>query len=140
VPVFPEVDFVPEWKYSKARKSSLHVLMVTGIATPDVYYRHLQEFSENIEQLSFPDHHYFTPKDIKLIEKRFQAIDSTQKTILTTEKDAMRFQNIGGIDPAIKSNMYYIPVSIRFMEKNETKFKKQILDYVRFNKRNHVIS
>jgi tetraacyldisaccharide 4'-kinase len=140
VPVFPEADTDPGWKYFKTRKSSLHILMVTGIATPDVYYRHLQEFSENIEQLSYPDHHNFTPKDIKLIEKRFNAIDSVQKTILTTEKDAMRFQNIGGIDPVIKSNMYYVPVSIRFMEKTENKFKKQILNYVRFNKRDHFIS
>lgn len=139
VPVFPEGDPIPEWEKFRARKSQ-HILMVTGIATPEVFYRHLQEFSENIEQLSYPDHHNFTRKDIERIEKRFNAMDSTQKIILTTEKDAMRFQNISGIDPSLKSKMYYVPVSIQFIEKNENKFKKHILNYVRFNKRNHIIS
>ena len=138
LPVFKEGDPFPAKKASSAGEPV--VLMVTGIATPGILKKYLMDIFPEIVQVSFPDHHNFTGKDIQRIEKEWNMIGNKRKLIITTEKDAMRLQKTPGIDPLIKKNMYYIPVQVKFGEKNSNKFKKQIVDYVRKNKRNHIVS
>ncbi len=133
---------VPVFKNSRPfpkRKNLLKVLMVTGIATPGILKSHLLENFQSVEQLDFPDHHNFTAKDIKKIEKVFNSIEKKQKVIITTEKDAVRFSAITGIPNEIKARMFFIPLWIRFIEK-DNKFNQQILNYVRKNKRDHILS
>ena len=136
LPVFSEARGFP-------RKGSIPettLLMVTGIATPSVFRNYLRGISEKIIQLSFPDHHNYTRRDIKRIEKAWRSIEGNNKILVTTEKDAVRFSELAGIDPEIKKNMYYIPLKITFVEKNSSTFNKQILDYVRKNKKHHIVS
>jgi tetraacyldisaccharide 4'-kinase len=136
LPVFSEAEGFPR----KGSIPEMTLLMVTGIATPSVFRNYLGGISGNILQLSFPDHHNYKRRDIKRIEKAWQSIEGENKFMVTTEKDAVRFSELTGLDPEIKKNMYYIPLKISFVEKNSSTFNKQILDYVRKNKKHHKVS
>jgi tetraacyldisaccharide 4'-kinase len=138
LPVFAEADPFPD--KGKFRTNKIPVLMVTGIATPEVFRQHLLNLSREIKQLSFPDHHNYTQRDIRHIEREWQSTGNEQKVIITTEKDAVRLQKTPGIGRGLRSNMYYIPISVRFIENDGESFKKKISKYVRKNKRNHLIS
>ena len=59
--------------------------------------------------------------------------------IITTEKDAMRLQFFPEIETAIKSAVYYIPVTVKFLDQEEEHFNKQILSYVGNNKPKRII-
>ena len=58
--------------------------VVTGIARPEPLLQYLGSKGVRFEHLAFADHHHFTDKDLRMLEKR--------KPILTTEKDAVRLE------------------------------------------------
>src|SRR5690606_20856601 len=66
------------------------VLLVTGIANPESLKNFLDEQADFYNMMTYKDHHIFTIDDWKDIGKRFAAMESQDKIILTTEKDAMR--------------------------------------------------
>lgn len=131
-PVFPETESITD--FYKSRKYS--VLIVTGIAFPDLIPEHLEPFSSEMDTIYFPDHHNYSKKDIRLITNRFNKIDSANKIIITTEKDAIRFMEMEDLDEELKNNLYYLPVSVKFLDNEEKMFNKKILKYVGENKSN----
>ncbi|MFC0876807.1 tetraacyldisaccharide 4'-kinase [Saccharicrinis sp. FJH2] len=112
-------------------------LIVTGIANPAIFKKHIDGVVKESELLEFPDHHQFTQKDFDTILKRFREIENSDKVIVTTEKDAIRLIEIEQIIPKeIKSILYYIPVRVELLYNGKKEFDKTILDYVSQNKRN----
>lgn len=137
LPVFGEGVPFPERE--ELRKIKPHLLMVTGIVSPRPLKKHLRSISPRIEQLTFPDHHNFSRRDIDMIKDAWNSLGEGNKFVMTTEKDAMRLQMIGNIEPEIKRNMYYIPITIHFIEGTGNSFKNKIIDYVRKNKKDHIL-
>ena len=115
--LFSEVKSI---KVSEVR--NVDKLLLAGIAKPEPFFKYLQ--SEKEEQLVFPDHHYFSEKDLLEIENKAQG-----KIIITTEKDFVRLK--GSIP---KEQLFYLPIRISFLSAAE-KFDKTITDYVETRKR-----
>jgi len=116
--------------------SAASCLVVTGIANPESLIKECKTQFSEVVHYGFSDHHAFNKYDIALIRKKLDAMSGTEKFILTTEKDAMRLQ-AKALQPYVKNlPLYYIPISICFLEK-ETVFNEQIKKYVRSNKTNH---
>lgn len=137
VPVFDGALPFPEREEFSTLRS--RILMVTGIASPGTFERHLRSISAAPDKIEFPDHHQYSATDIKRISKVFGSMKGNRNVILTTEKDAMRFRKIDDVDTNISQNLYYLPISVRFLENAGEEFKHQILRYVRNNKRNHLL-
>ena len=112
------------------------LLVVTGIANPDLLIKHLQTVSDKTETLGFPDHHAYSTEDIQNIQNKFDAIKAEKKIVVTTEKDAVRFKDIAGLSDKLKGAMYFMPVKVRFLEEEKRTFNKKILNYVGENKSN----
>ncbi len=109
------------------------ILCVTGIACPAPYVEHLKKYTADVRELTYPDHHYFSPKDICHIEEVFAGIENKEKYIFTTEKDAVRF--IGEQLPErIKEYIYYIPIVPVFLNKGDL-LLNELIEYVGKNKR-----
>ena len=113
--------------------------MVTGIANPRLYKKHLRGISTRITDMIFPDHHAFSEKDITRISESFEAMEGPDRFIFTTEKDAMRLRNFSNIAASIKNRMFYFPVGIEFLNEDNENFNHQIQTYVRSNKRNSIL-
>ncbi len=112
------------------------ILLVTGIANPMPLEQHIKEnLSIKIEKLKFPDHHHFKKSDLRKIESRFNAIPSSNKIIITSEKDAMRLHKFTNIAENLKNSFFYIPIKVRFLNNKTDNFNQQIIDYVRNNKK-----
>jgi len=121
-------DFYKEKKYS--------VLLVTGIASPKLISDYLKAFSNKIEELTFPDHHNYSTTDIQTIFDKFVSVQSKNKIVITTEKDAMRFKDFAEMPEELKNALYYLPIKVNFLEQGKKAFNKKILDYVGENKSN----
>jgi len=139
-PIFPQ-------EAPKAKKplcigeqlSSQHILLVTGIATPQQMEDDLQQATGNKPQpLHFPDHHNFSRKDIRRINEVFADMPSP-KLIVTTEKDAARLLQTEGLSKEVRAAIYQLPVRITFMLDQEEKFNDSIIGYVRKNSRNSIL-
>ena len=105
------------------------IVLVTGIANPVPLQKHLATFGKKITHLKFPDHHSFTDKNIQQIIGTFNSISSSNKLILTTEKDAMRLKEFESLN---ELPIAQLPIEIQFLEE-EKEFKNLIKNYVASN-------
>jgi tetraacyldisaccharide 4'-kinase len=107
---------------------SATVLLVAGIANPIPLVKYV-ETTNPIETLFFPDHHSFGVMDIRKIHAKFDAIPTTDKVILTTEKDYMRLKDTLTEKEITKFPWFYIPIEINI--DREVDFINEITNYVR---------
>jgi tetraacyldisaccharide 4'-kinase len=116
-----------------------HILMLTGIAGPRLFKKHLRSISTRITELIFPDHHSFTRKDISKIEQTWEEMEGENRLIFTTEKDATRLRKFTNIASPLREFMYYVPIGIEVMNEDGEEFNQHILSYVRDNKRDSIL-
>lgn len=137
IPVFEKNEkiLLPAWNSFPDNGA----VVVTGIANPHPFLEHIKRYFSGIVHLRFPDHHNFTVNDILKISSAWNELNSANRYILTTEKDAVRIRELASIPESLKSSFYYVPVGIEFLKGRE-EFEKTIIDYVRANKRNSFIS
>ena len=133
-PVFPEV----------AKPRSLNdlgkeeeVLILSGIASPDLFVKEIRRYTDKIQVLSYPDHHNFSKSDIQHIDARFQALSGTDALIITTEKDAARLKTDPKVPGSWKSQLYYLPIDIRFHGKQG--FDELIQKHIHHFRRNNIL-
>ena len=119
---------------------NVHILLVTGIATPQKLEEDLSAVNHHINLLAFGDHHDFTAEDMQEIERKFHLLPEGKRMIITTEKDAVRMVSHPALPETIKPYIYVLPVEIVFLQDQQDMFNKYILDYVRKNSRNCSLS
>jgi tetraacyldisaccharide 4'-kinase len=94
------------------------VLLVTGIANPSSLLSFLSKENIKHKHLKYPDHYDFTDKDITDIKNKFKKLSSSDKLILTTEKDFMRLEHK-------IANTSYISIKSKFLSQ-----EKEFNDFV----------
>lgn len=108
---YDEFVYNADQKIAVKDLSPTDIFALAGIANPALFYAHLNAS----EQMTFPDHHHFSSKDLdKIMDK------SHGKLIVTTEKDYMRLS-----DKLPQNRLYYLPIQIRFLE-NKSSFDQTI--------------
>ncbi|MFZ5431931.1 MAG: tetraacyldisaccharide 4'-kinase [Bacteroidota bacterium] len=128
-PVFPEGK--PMDLFNDPRHMA--ILAVTGIAAPEYAVRHLKQITSEVDSMLYPDHHNYTEQDIRNIMERYDRLGNPKKIIVTTEKDTVRLKQMN-LPPDMKKALYYLPVQVKFLDREGKQFDKRILDYVGENK------
>jgi tetraacyldisaccharide 4'-kinase len=116
-----------------------HLLLLTGIASPQQMELDLKPHCKDLVSLPFSDHHDFDSKDILRINQAFADMPSP-KVIITTEKDATRLERLQGLSQEVRDSLFVLPVEIRFMQDQEHTFKHKIISYVRKNSKNSILA
>ena len=116
-----------------------HILLLTGIASPQQMIEDLSPRCPHITPLTFGDHHTFTSSDVARINNEVAALPHP-KMIITTEKDATRLIAVEGLSEEVRGAMFALPVKIRFMLGQEESFNEKIIGYVRKNSRNSILA
>ena len=84
------------------------VLAVAGIANPHRFIEALKQAGYTVAaEMTFPDHHRYSPADVTAIEAKMKA--SGADTIVTTDKDAVRLETLALPMPA-----YRVPLTVTF--------------------------
>jgi tetraacyldisaccharide 4'-kinase len=125
VPVFPE-EAPAEREIRKLKEEKYSVFSLSGIASPRPFERYLRRHSKELVCLRFRDHHDFNGKDMEKIQKKYDLIDNANKIIVTTEKDAIRIKDNELFPDSLKKNIYYLPLTINFLDDQEAAFSKHI--------------
>lgn len=122
--------FFTSIKYEKPLASKegqkLHekIILVTGIAHSNNFKEYLIQEGFNIKKhFDFADHHHFTPKEIKEIEK---LAHDEEADILTTEKDWVRLISMPELPKSFQAKLFYIPIMVQFLD--DEKSFHQILE------------
>ncbi len=112
--------------------SGLPIVGLAGIAQPKSFFAYLNKHFRVESELVYPDHHHFSEKDIKEITEKVS--NKNVKALITTEKDAVRFDKL---PQEIKAKAWYIPIRLQVLFNAEKQFEKIIRNYVRDNKNNN---
>jgi tetraacyldisaccharide 4'-kinase len=109
------------------------VLLVTGIANPLSLQKALEKYSNAYVMMHYRDHHIFTIDDLNDIRKKLNTIQSDNKIILTTEKDAVRLVKFrSAID---ELPLYVIPVQHQFLFDKANEFNSIVVKFIENFKR-----
>lgn len=137
IPLFPETGATERELQSIEKNSS--ILLLTGIASPVSMIEKLEKLTKKIDSLAFGDHHNFGKKDIKTITDRFAGLEGKEKLIITTEKDAARLIGNRYFPEELKPYIYALPIEIEILQNQQETFNKNIINYVRQDKRNSFV-
>ncbi len=121
----------PYHLFSKREINFTHgadILLVCGIANPGPLKEYLSGNVHSYDMLRYPDHHIFDSDDLREIKKQFEKIRSSEKLILTTEKDGVRMQKFE--NELTDFPLYILPIRHRFLFNEEEKFNKQVIDFI----------
>ena len=135
----PVFSGYPSHDPSLLKQNKPSVIILTGISNPRPLKRFARGISVKITEMIFPDHHFFRETDIIKISETFKALPDDKKIVLTTWKDAVRLQELNNIPEEIKKVLFFVPIKVSFLNDDSTGFSKQILNYVRNNKRNSIL-
>lgn len=94
------------------------VMLLTGIANPRDFVRYFKQFKCAVKVNHFPDHHFFTRKDLKELERKYDEMKGGRKVIVTTEKDAVRLANNPYFPERLKSFVFFMPIEVQLLGLN----------------------
>ena len=80
------------------------------------------------EAMVYPDHQIFTIDDWHDIKKRFERMDSKNKMILSTEKDAVRLLKFS--NEIVAMPFYILPVQHGFLFDEGNIFNGKIINFI----------
>ena len=105
------------------------ILLVYGIANPKPLKEYVSDNTAVYDEMSYSDHHIFSIDDLKDIHKKFEKIQSPNKLILTTEKDAVRLAKFD--TELTELPLFVIPIRHDFLFGEETKFNELVINFIR---------
>jgi len=100
------------------------ILLITGIANPAPFTAYLKEKGIDFKHLKFPDHHHFSDKEIEDIKKEYSKLTSSNKIILTTEKDFVRLE-------CKIEKISFLGIQTTFLFNQEVSFNQMIHTHVK---------
>ncbi|HOY07911.1 MAG TPA: tetraacyldisaccharide 4'-kinase [Saprospiraceae bacterium] len=106
------------------------MLLVSAIANTDYLLNYLAGQARSVQTLEFTDHHYFKDEDLQEMKRRFERMDSKDKIIVTTEKDATRLELHR--DFFIQHNLpvFVLPVQVAFCDEDEPGFQAAVKEFL----------
>lgn len=102
------------------------VLLVCALANTHAITQYTRAKARSVQTLFFADHHYYTNTDVQQIHRQFTQIQSENKIILTTEKDAMRLRLLQPETDRLQLPIYCLPVEVVFSEPDALLLQQQI--------------
>lgn len=106
------------------------VLMLCGIARPQYLEAYLRPLARSLTTLTFGDHHLFEKPDIGRIGKSYEDIQSDNKIIITTEKDALRLDLHRDYLIEHQLQIYVLPIRVKFLFDEQEKFDNEVKDFL----------
>lgn len=106
------------------------MLLVSGIASPAPFIQQVKSHGHPVETLCFPDHHDFSLQDFRKIEEAFDRIESRDKFIVVTEKDAARLWSHPLLPKTWRKVLYYLPINIVFCLDKQQHFDNLIIKHI----------
>ena len=116
--------------FNRALNEDLDVVVLCGIANPDQLEEFLEEKVGKLIMVEYADHYFFLQKDLDELKQTFEEMESRNKIILTTEKDATRLETFMDWFRSNELPLYCLPIRVEFFEKDRTIFNSRVREYL----------
>ena len=112
--------------FDKNLKNTGKVILVTGIAQSKPLVQYVRQNYQLVYHFKFPDHHYYTNKDINKIRAYIHNKNLNNYSILFTEKDVARIRNTSIEDILLDQPVFFQPITYKFVH-NGSEFDEFII-------------
>lgn len=106
------------------------VLTICALAENNYLTQYLDDTVNYTRILEFPDHHYFSKKDIANLAVQFGDLKSERKIILTTEKDAVRLELHKDYLIENELPVFVLPIQVNFHFGERKGFEQEIKQFL----------
>ena len=128
------VYYNPYYIYNGNQRITLNkqmdVLGISGIARPEAFKEYVTANANRAFFREYQDHHDFDRADLEAITESYQNLESDNKIIVTTEKDAVRLSKFREWIIEYKLPIFVLPIDVRFSGNDGEKFNQHILDFM----------
>jgi tetraacyldisaccharide 4'-kinase len=104
------------------------VLLITGIANPKPLKAFINKHVHSYDMMKYADHHIFSSTDLRDIKKHFERLKSSNKLIITTEKDGVRLKKFE--NELSDLPIYILPIKQQFLFEQAAAFNEIILQFI----------
>jgi tetraacyldisaccharide 4'-kinase len=123
-------------KHDKRKITEMdEILLVCGIANPKPLKSLLLQEAATYYQLTYNDHHIFTIDDLKEIRNKYEGINTDNKFIVTTEKDAVRLLKFR--NQLEQLPLFVIPIQHKILFGEAENFNSSVINFIREFDRNN---
>jgi tetraacyldisaccharide 4'-kinase len=102
------------------------VLLLSAIANTDYLLQYLAGQVRSVQTEEFEDHHFFSDIDLLELQRSFEKMNSPNKIIVTTEKDATRLELHHAAIWKAALPIYVLPVEVAFFEQDAPEFEGEV--------------
>ncbi|MGK7394275.1 MAG: tetraacyldisaccharide 4'-kinase [Candidatus Cyclobacteriaceae bacterium M3_2C_046] len=129
---FSGIKYQPPRPVSTSTEIAFHpqVILFAGIAQPDPLIEYVKNEFDLKQLFIFDDHHFYNQADLEKIKAAYDAVNSTEKSLLTTEKDMVKLLNLQADANFKRLPLFYLPIKMYFL-KNGKEFDAKILDTIK---------
>ena len=116
-----------------------HVLLLTGIASPEQMKMDLEHYETDITPLSFGDHHYFSPQRRSPNQRNLRP-NVPAEANCNHRKRCDPPERLNGLSEEVRKSLYALPVEIEILQNQQESFNENITGYVFKNSRNSILA
>ena len=109
--------------------ANMEVMLVCGIANPKPLKEYLINNVSTYYQKDYNDHHIFSIDDLNEVIAMFREMQSEDKIILTTEKDAVRLTKFR--EELKELPFYVLPIRHKFLFEEGEQFNNAVISFIR---------
>lgn len=106
------------------------MLLISAIANTDYLLNYLGKNAHSVHTIEHEDHHFFDLGDLSDMKRRFDAIASDNKVIITTEKDATRLELHQEFFWKNGIQVLVLPVEVDFLDSDAAGFKAEVQGFL----------
>ena len=106
------------------------IILLSAIASTSYLKNFVESKYDNVIQMQYEDHHYYTQQDLEQIKNTYEQIDSNSKVILTTEKDGIRLIEHRAYLQKWSLPVYILPITVEFLDNRGPIFDHLIKQYL----------
>ncbi|CAG4994676.1 Tetraacyldisaccharide 4'-kinase [Dyadobacter sp. CECT 9275] len=123
VPVFfAGISYGPVVFHANGSATLKNVKIVTGIANPEPFIRHVSRHFNVIDKIIYPDHHNYTATHLTALIQNLKS----DTFVVTTEKDMVKLKPLAQA-AGVSDRFAYVPIEVDFGDDKE-KFSSWISD------------
>lgn len=116
IPIFYTQIHYGEIVGPQAQRLKWHLL--AGIADPTPFSDYVSNQFQVLSERIFSDHHAFSKDELNELNLMVQKLPDDEG-VLTTHKDYMRLLDSFSMYPDLKSNLYYLPIEMSFVNQEK---------------------
>lgn len=106
------------------------VLLLSAIANTDYLLDYMAASVHSAKTMEFEDHHHYDLADLVDVQRRFEAMTSSNKIIVTTEKDAARLEPHHKFFFENNLPVFVLPIEVAFCDNDEADFQEDVRNFL----------